>query len=244
MIELIPITDPNQLTLGIESQVLTTGEQEYLQRNVDSANRMAEKLSSTLRNQRVLLLGAGFTEDEFEFELKESTIVRTFDISGWREPEMNVEAEVKDTRGHCSIKFDYYNATTGEMESRNASFSLEGGHKVTCYTLVGSFRAVKVETLKKKVQEKAREAKYNQMADQRSKDTASQVIQKYSSLYPTAKVEASTYYDRYSRKAVKVTFENGSWMELAVSSEEILKFQDANTIGKKAEELAAYLNAN
>jgi hypothetical protein len=243
MIELIPITDPNQLTLGIESQVLTTEQQERLQRYVDSTNRMAEKQAATLRNQRALLLGASFTEDEFEFKLEESTIMRTFDLSGWREPEVKAEVEVKDTTGHCHIKYDHYNATTGEMESRNANFSLEGGHKVTCLTLVGSFRAVKIETLKKKVQEKAQEANYNQMADQRSKDMASQVIEKYSSLFPTAKVEASTYYDRYSRKAVKVTFENGSWMELAVSSEEILKFQNVKTTGKGAEELGVYLNS-
>lgn len=243
MIELIPITDPNQLTLGIESQVLTTEQQERLQRNVDSTNRRAEEQAATLRNQRALLLGAGFTEDEFEYELKESTIVRTYALSGWREPDVKAEAEVKDTTGHCYIKYDHYNATTGEMESRNANFSLEGGHKVTCYTLVGSFRAVKVETLKKKAQEKAQDANYNQMADQRSKDMTSQVIEKYSSLFPTAKVEASTYYDRYSRKAVKVTFENGSWMELAVGSEEILKFQNVKTTGKGAEELGVYLNS-
>jgi hypothetical protein len=243
MIELIPITDPNQLTLGIESQVLTTEQQERLQRNVDDTNRMAEKQAATLLNQRALLLGAGFTEDEFEYELKESTIVRTFDLSRWREPEVKAEAEVKDTTGRCYIKFDYYNATTGEMESRNASFSLEGGHKVTCSKLVGSFRAVKIETLKKKVQEKAQDANYYQMADQRSKDMTSQVIEKYSSLFPTAKVEATTCYDRYSRKAVKVTFENGNWMELAVSSEEVLKFQNVKITGKGAEELGVYLNS-
>jgi len=243
MIELIPITDPNQLTLGIESQVLTTEQQERLQRNVDYTNRMAEKQAATLLNQRALLLGAGFTEDEFEYEFKESTIVRTFDLSGWREPEVKAEAEVKDTTGHCYIKFDCYNTTTGEIESRNAGFSLEGGRKVTCSKLVGSFRAVKIETLKQKVQEKAQDANYKQMADQRSKDMTSQVIEKYSSLFPTAKVEASTYYDRYHRKAVKVTFENGSWMELAVSSEEILKFQNVKTTGKGAEELGVYLNS-
>jgi len=36
MIELTPITDPNQLTLGIESQVLTTEQQERLQLTVSN----------------------------------------------------------------------------------------------------------------------------------------------------------------------------------------------------------------
>jgi len=38
MIELIPITDPNQLTLGIESQVLTANQQLELQRLIKYAN--------------------------------------------------------------------------------------------------------------------------------------------------------------------------------------------------------------
>jgi hypothetical protein len=248
MIELIPITDPNQLTLGIESQVLTTEQQERLQRNVDYTNRMAEKQAATLLNQRALLLGAGFTEDEFEYELKESTIVRTFDLSGWREPEVKAEAEVKDTTGHCYIKFDCYNTTTGEIESRNAGFSLEGGHKVTCSKLVGSFRAVKIETLKQKVQKKAQDANYNQMADQRGKDMTSQTIEKYSKLCPTATVAADeVWLNSRTCKVIKVTFPNGSFIDLETGyefgRERILRFVDVKTNGLDPEQLAAYFNA-
>ena len=69
MIELTPITDPNQLTLGIESQVLTTEQQERLQLNVATVNSQAERLANDLRSKRARLLGGGFTEDEFVFEL-------------------------------------------------------------------------------------------------------------------------------------------------------------------------------
>ena len=70
MIELIPITDPNQLTLGLESQVLTADQHLELQRSIATVNSQAERLATDLRNKRELLLGAGFTEDEFVFELK------------------------------------------------------------------------------------------------------------------------------------------------------------------------------
>ena len=61
MIELTPITDPNQLTLGIESQVLTTEQQERLQLNVATVNSQAERLANDLRSKRALLRDGGFT---------------------------------------------------------------------------------------------------------------------------------------------------------------------------------------
>jgi len=99
MIELTPITDPNQLTLGIESQVLTANQQLELQRCIKYANDQAERLANDLRNKRVMLLGAGFTEDEFVFKLEETTEMHTFNLASWREPELLVEAEIKGYQG-------------------------------------------------------------------------------------------------------------------------------------------------
>ena len=161
MIELIPITDPNQLTLGIESQVLTTEQQERLQLNVATVNSQAERLANDLRSKRALLLDGGFTEDEFVFELKEDTEMRTFNLASWREPEVLVEAEVKYVSGGCTIKFNRFNERTGQIEEQLAHFSNEGRGKFSCSTLVNSYRAVKAETLKRKVIEKNQDAVMN-----------------------------------------------------------------------------------
>ena len=98
------VQDPNQLTLGIETQVLTVDQQKILEREIRWCNEVAQKAYTDLMNQRVLLLGAGFTEDEFIFELEQGVESRTFNLNGWRDPELLVEADINFTRGRCVIK--------------------------------------------------------------------------------------------------------------------------------------------
>ncbi len=248
MIELIPITDPNQLTLGIESQVLTTEQQERLQLNVATVNSQAERLANDLRSKRARLLGGGFTEDEFVFELKEDTEMRTFNLASWREPEVLVEAEVKYVSGGCAIKYNRFNERTGQIEEQLAHFSNEGGGKFSCSTLVNSYRAVKAETLKRKVVEKNQDAVMDKHAFESRNSTTTQTIEKYSKLCPTAIITTDeVWMNNRTRKVVKVTFPNGSFIDLEMGwefgKERILRFVDVKTSGLDPEQLAAFFNA-
>ena len=248
MIELIPITDPNQLTLGIESQVLTTEQQERLQLNVATVNSQAERLANDLRSKRALLLDGGFTEDEFVFELKESTEMHTFNLASWREPELLVEAEVKVTKGDCAIKYNRFNGRTGQIEEQLAHFHSEKGRKFSCSTLVNSYRAVKAETLKRKVIEKNQDAVMNKHGFDSRKNVTAQTIEKYSKLCPTATVTTDeVWMNNRTRKVIKVTFPNGSFIDLETGwefgRERILRFVDVKTSGLDPEQLAAFFNA-
>jgi hypothetical protein len=248
MIELTPITDPNQLTLGIESQVLTANQQLELQRCIKYANDQAERLANDLRNKRVMLLGAGFTEDEFVFELKEDTEMRTFNVASWREPELLVEAKVNVTKGDCAIKYNRFNGRTGQIEEQLAHFHNEKDRKFSCSTLVNSYRAVKAETLKRKVVEKNQDAIMDKHAFESRTSTTTQTIEKYSKLCPTATVTTDeVWLNNRTRKVIKVTFPNGSFIDLETGyefgRERILRFVDVKTSGLDPEQLAAYFNA-
>ncbi len=248
MIELTPITDPNQLTLGIESQVLTANQQLELQRCIKYANDHAEKLAAELRNQRALLLGAGFTEDEFIFELEQGVESKTFNLNGWRDPELLVEADVNFTRGRCLIKFNQFNGRNGQIEEQLTHFYIERGHKVTCSTLMNSYRAVKAETLKRKVVEKNQDAIMDKHAFESRNSITTQTIEKYSKLCPTATVTTDeVWMNNRTRKVIKVTFPNGSFIDLEMGwefgRERILRFVDAKTSTLDPEQLAAYFNA-
>ena len=248
MIELTPITDPNQLTLGIESQVLTANQQLELQRCVKYANDHAEKLAAELRNKRALLLGAGFTEDEFVFKLEETTEMRTFNLASWRDPEVLAEAEVKVTNGDCAIKYNRFNGRTGQIEEQLTHFSLENGRKVSCSTLVNSYRAVKAETLKRKVVEKNQDAIMDKHGFESRNNTTAQTIEKYSKLCPTAIITtAEVWMNNRTREIIKVTFPNGSFIDLEMGyefgRERILRFVDVKTSNLDPEQLAAYFNA-
>ncbi len=248
MIELTPITDPNQLTLGIETQVLTANQQLELQRCIIYNNNQAERLADDLRNKRVMLLGAGFTEDEFVFELNESTQVRTFNVASWREPEVLAEAEVKYVSGGCAIKFNRFNGRTGQIEEQLAHFNNEGGGKFSCSTLMNSYRAVKAETLKRKVVEKNQDAIMDKHAFESRNSITTQTIEKYSKLCPTATVTTDeVWMNNRTRKVIKVTFPNGSFIDLEMGwefgRERILRFVDAKTSTLDPEQLAAFFNA-
>ena len=248
MIELTPITDPNQLTLGIESQVLTANQQLELQRCIKYANDQAERLANDLRNKRVMLLGAGFTEDEFVFKLEETTEMHTFNLASWREPELLVEAEIKVTKGDCAIKYNRFNGRTGQIEEQLAHFHNEKGGKFSCSTLVNSYRAVKAETLKRKVVEKNQDAIMDKHAFESRNSTTTQTIEKYSKLCPTATVTTDeVWMNNRTRKVIKVTFPNGSFIDLETGwefgRERILRFVDVKTSNLDPEQLAAYFNA-
>ena len=248
MIELTPITDPNQLTLGIETQVLTTNQQLELERSIKYANSQAERWATELRDKRALLLGGGFTEDEFTFELKEFIEMHTFNVASWREPEVLVEAEVKVTKGDCAIKYNRFNGRTGQIEEQTARFSLEKGRKVTCTTLVNSYRAVKAETLKRKVVEMNQGAIMDKHAFELRNSTTTQTIEKYSKLCPTAIITtAEVWMNNRTRKVIKVTFPNGSFIDLETGyefgRERILRFVDVKTSTLDPEQLAVYFNA-
>jgi len=227
---------------------LTTEQQERLQLNVATVNSQAERLANDLRSKRARLLGGGFTEDEFVFELKEDTEMRTFNLASWREPEVLVEAEVKYVSGGCAIKYNRFNERTGQIEEQLAHFSNEGGGKFSCSTLVNSYRAVKAETLKRKVVEKNQDAVMDKHAFESRNSTTTQTIEKYSKLCPTATVTTDeVWMHNRTRKVIKVTFPNGSFIDLETGwefgRERILRFVDVKTSTLDPEQLAAFFNA-
>ena len=242
------VQDPNQLTLGIENEVLTVEQQQSLQRMIHWDNKSAQDTYNALLNQRALLLGAGFTEDEFIFELEQGVESRTFNLAGWRDPELLVEADINFTRGRCVIKYNQFRGNTRKIEETVAHFNVERGHKVTCSTLVGSYRAVKVETLKRKVAEKNEQAIYDKAYYEREHSVTDKTVEKYAKLCPTATVTStSTWYMNRTRKIIRVEFPNSSVMEIETGwefgRERILRFMDAKTSNLDPEQLAAYFNA-
>ena len=248
MIELTPITDPNQLTLGIENEVLTVEQQQSLERMIHWDNKSAQDTYNALLNQRALLLGAGFTEDEFIFEAEQTVEKKTYNLAGWRDPEVLVEADINVTRGKCVIKYNEYRGNTGKIEEAYAYFNVERGHKVTCSTLVNSYRAVKVETLKRKVAEKNQNAIYNKERYEREHSVTNKTVEKYAKLCPTATVTStSTWHMNRNRKVIRIEFPNGSVMEIETGwefgRESILRFVDTKTSKLDPEQLAAYFNA-
>ena len=250
MIELTPITDPNQLTLGIESQVLTAEQTQKLEnikkRTADSDQRLRE----TLLRKRALLVNNGFEEGkDFSFSLEEVDREETVNLASWNEPEVEVTFNIKRVKGECVLLVDHYEAVADVIVKNVAGFDIENG-KVECYRLVGNGRKITFRTLKEKLAERNAEVQWQMMTARNRRSVLAYTVEKYAKLAPTAQVltnrDSTGHGVRwYTFDVVEVKFPNGNLLVVKPGvhqdQETVYKFVDVTTAGKSAEELAQYL---
>lgn len=249
MIELTPITDPNQLTLGIESQVLTTEQTQKLEgakkRILDSDQRLRE----TLLRKRALLVNNGFEEgQDFKFSLEEVDREETVNLGSWSEP-VEVAFNIKRVKGECVLLVDHYEAVADVIVQNVAGFDIENG-KVECYRVVGSGRKITFRTLKEKLAERNAEVQWAMMTARNRLSVTAYTVEKYKKLAPTAEVTSSRDSTGHGTRwftfdVVEVKFPNGNLLVVKPGvhqdQETVFKFIDVTTAGKSAVELAQYL---
>ena len=249
MIELTPITDPNQLTLGIESQVLTTEQTQKLEgakkRILDSDQRLRE----TLLRKRALLVNNGFEEGkDFKFSLEEVDREETVNLGSWSEP-VEVTFNIKRVKGECVLLVDHYEAVADVIVQNVAGFDIENG-KVECYRINGNARKITFRTLKQKLAERNAEVQWAMMTARNSRSVLTYTVEKYAKLAPTAQVTTSRESTGHGSRwftfdVVEVKFPNGNLLVVQPSyqpdQERVHKFIDVTTANKSAEELAQYL---
>jgi len=250
MIELTPITDPNQLTLGIESQVLTTDQTQKLeahkQRILDSDQRLRE----TLLRKRAMLVNNGFEEgQDFKFSFEEYDSEETVNLARWTEPTVEVTFNIKRVKGECVLLVDHYEAVADVIVKNVAGFDIENG-KVECYRINGNARKITFRTLKEKLAERNAEVQWQMMTARSRRSVTAYTVEKYAKLVPTAQVltsrESTGHGSRwYSFDVVEVKFPNGNLLVVKPGvhqdQEIVYKFVDVTTANKSAEELARYL---
>jgi hypothetical protein len=249
MIELTPITDPNQLTLGIESQVLTTEQAQKLEgakkRILDSDQRLRE----TLLRKRALLVNNGFEEGkDFKFSLEEVDREETVNLGSWSEP-VEVTFNIKRVKGECVLLVDHYEAVADVIVQNVAGFDIENG-KVECYRINGNARKITFRTLKQKLAERNAEVQWQMMTARNSRSVLTYTVEKYKKLAPTAQVTTSRDSTGHGTRwftfdVVEVKFPNGNLLVVKPGvhqdQERVHKFIDVTTANKSAEELAQYL---
>ena len=250
MIELTPITDPNQLTLGIESQVLTVEQTQRLEAHKQRILDSDQRLCVTLQRKRALLVDNGFEEGkDFKFSLEEVDREETINLARWNEPAVVVTFNIKRVKGECVLLVDHYEAVADVIVQNVAGFDIENG-KVECIRINGNARKVTFRTLKQKLAEKNAEVQWKMMTARNSRSVLTYTVEKYKKLAPTAEVTTSRdstgHGNRwFSFDVVEVKFPNGSLLVVKPGvhqdQERVHKFIDVTTASKSAEELAQYL---
>jgi hypothetical protein len=243
------IQDPNQLTLGIENQVLTVEQIARVEAFKERLTKSNESLKASLLRKHALLLENGFVEGkDFFFYMEEENENADVNANGWNDAELLVTVDVQRVKGKCVLLYDRYEVTSDTIVKANAGFEIES-NKVECYPLMGNARKITFRKLKEKLADKNSNAQWEMSSTRNSKSVLSYTIEKYQKLAPNAEVTATREYKSYGRgysfDAVNVKFENGNLLVIQPGNkndeESVHRFIDVTTTSKSAEELSQYL---
>ena len=243
------IQDPNQLTLGIENQVLTVEQIARVEAFKERLTKSNESLKASLLRKHALLLENGFVEGkDFFFYMEEENENADVNANGWNDAELLVTVDVQRVKGKCVLLYDRYEVTSDTIVKANAGFEIES-NKVECYPLMGNARKITFRKLKEKLADKNSGAQWEMSSTRNSKSVLSYTIEKYQKLAPNAEVTATREYKSYGRgysfDAVNVKFENGNLLVIQPGNkndeESVHRFIDVTTTSKSAEELSQYL---
>jgi hypothetical protein len=243
------IQDPNQLTLGIENQVLTVDQIARVEAFKERLTKSNESLKASLLRKHALLLENGFVEGkDFFFYMEEENENADVNANGWNDKEVIVTIDVRRVNGKCVLLYDRYEVTSDTIVKANAGFEIES-NKVECYPLMGNARKITFRKLKEKLADKNSAAEWEMISTRNSKSVLSYTIEKYQKLAPNAEVTATREYKSYGRgysfDAVNVKFENGNLLVIQPGNkndeESVHRFIDVTTTSKSAEELSQYL---
>jgi|688.fasta_scaffold39578_17 hypothetical protein len=244
------IQDPNQLTLGIENQVLTVEQIARVEAFKERLTKSNENTKASLLRKQALLLENGFIEGkDFSFSMEEVNEDADVNANGWNDNEVIVTVDVRRVNGKCVLLYDRYEATSDMIVQSIAGFSVEL-NKVECHTINGNGRWVTFRKLKENLAEKNSSAQWEMSSARNNKSVLSYTAEKYRKLAPGAEVTvsregASSGRRYYSFDTVTVKFQNGNLLVVAPrrnNDEELVhRFIDVTTANKSAEELVQYL---
>ena len=243
------IQDPNQLTLGIENQVLTVDQIEQVESAKKRFISHSERLGASLIRKRALLLENGFVEGkDFNFFMEEVDSEFNVNVNNWRENELLVPLNLKGVEGECVLLYDRYEVTSDTIVQSTAGVSIEQ-NKVECYPINGNGRKITFRTLKEKLADKNSAAEWEMVSGRNRQSVLSYTVEKYKKLAPGAEVVVGREYQSYGRgysfDVVSVKFQNGNLLVVKPGfkndEESVHRFIDVATTSKSAEELAQYL---
>ena len=181
--------------------------------NQNTVNRVA-----SIKRIIDLLETGGFVEDidfERDFQIGESTHERTF---GWGADKFKAEITVNTTMGSVAlIHKRFYN---GKLETTTSSVGREGD-KLECSMITPQYRAYKPASLLVKLNEYNEKQEYRLDNYNKKKNLLNYTLNKYTTLFPNAKVQTGTgYQGRSSFTTVLVSFPSESYVEFKLGFEQ------------------------
>jgi len=146
---------------------------------------------------------------------------REFNISRWNEPNVMETIDVEFFGATIKVKYDLYyshnkelNHVVGRVDYEKKSNWKNGSYTDTIlfgnHNLVGSYRNVKAETLKQKIEDSVKIAKRQKESDSAQMKTITKKMKELQTKYPDADIS----YDTWRGTSITVNFNSGSYIKL------------------------------
>ena len=225
-------------------QVLNQEQQTEVNDYVVRENQSIVNRVASIKRIIDLLETGGFVEDidfERDFQIGESTHERTF---GWGADKFKAEVTVNTTNG--GIRLIHKRFYNGKVETTTSSVGRDGD-KLECSMITPQYRAYKPASLLVKLHEYNENQELKFSSYHKKKDMLSYTINKYTILFPNAKVqEGMGYQGRSSFATVLVSFPSDSYVEFKLGFEQDKEFVFRKWDGKvdayKGIDLLNYFN--
>ena len=198
-------------------KVLTTEQQEEVNRFIKNQAERAIKAEKRINGIISMLDEAGFVYGQdysSNFEVEEVTKEQRF---GYGYNNTDYEYEVTYTQSSGNVFLWVNTINNGELKTYKSSVDKEGD-KLMCTSVTSQYRHYKPSSLLTKYKEHNQRV-INELEHKNKQNIAlNNIVAKYQTLYPEAKIEISSDYYRSRRNynsfpIVEVKFPSGSWVQ-------------------------------
>ena len=223
------------MTEGIQlSMFMTAEQQQMVDRYVTGQNKDAESRALQAQRQTRILMDAGLRPNvhfKNTFEIEEN-VTETVTLGGryYDVEEFETEVTYNKCSGGVFLLYDIVAIENDERKvvKKDTWFTItsdRSGNKVECSTIVGSYRAVKPETILRKIEDMNEVAKERLVIVNQKDKHYNNAIAKLKLEFPTAVrvekgsewVRTHNYRNTYHIDIITVGFEDGSHIQYDVN---------------------------
>ena len=215
-----------EMQLTLELDVRTAEQQKKIDNYLVARKNEVERQIVSMTNQYNTLVNAGVYSEDIDFKYDIESITREVDLGTYSEPD-KVELTFDVVKGGVKLFRDEIDTKDGEPKivKTNTWFTIGDG-KIECSSLVGSFRAVKPETLARKLKEHNESKKFQLENLIERLSNTQKAIRELNNEFPQAisideKQEWISVASRrggYTRNVIEVRFEDGSYVMYEVDT--------------------------
>lgn len=218
------MTNEGQLTL--ELNVRTAEQQEKIDKYLASREDEVERQIAFMTIQYRILVDAGFYSEDIDFKYDIVSVTREIDLGTYSNPEP-VELTFDVVKGGVKLFRDEIDTKDGEPKIvKTNTWFTTGGGKIECSSLVGSFRAVKPETLVRKLKEHNESIKTQLKFLTERLSNTQKAISELNNEFPQAIsidekqewISSASRRGGYTKNVIEVRFEDGSYVTFEVDT--------------------------